>query len=63
MAADGGIELHASDAGGEVQARVQRIHTEDIAVGTARRRARSAVSDGAEVIDALGGAKGQAHLR
>ncbi len=63
MSADGGVELHAGDAGGEVEARIERVDEENVAMGTAGRRAGSAVTDSAEVVDALRCAGRQTHLR
>ena len=49
----GELQLVAAGAGLEVEAGVERVEPEEVAVGLSRRRTRAAIADALEVVDAL----------
>src|SRR5437868_5971453 len=56
-------KLLPGSAGLQIQATVQRIQLEEVAMGFPRRRRRTAIADLAEVVDTLQRTVGQSALR
>jgi len=55
MRLHGEFELDAAGAGLEVEAGVERVEPEEVAMGIAGRRTRATIADAVEVVDALAG--------